>query len=105
MVGRSRDPDHRCHADAAGRRGDGGRSSDKFSPAEFQAAATDCTPGPNKALAGCVYNGQDVSGANFSGSDFRAATFNGANVSGSNFSNANLRAATFNGANLSCSEL
>lgn len=70
---------------------------------DVEAAATDCTPRPNAILSGCVYNGMNLAGANFSGSDLTAATFNGANVSGSNFSNANLTSATFDGANLSCS--
>jgi hypothetical protein len=66
-------------------------------------AAAHCTPGPNKVLIGCVYNGQNLGGANFSASNLTGATFNGANLAGSNFSNANLTAATFDGANLSCS--
>ncbi|MDQ3512171.1 MAG: pentapeptide repeat-containing protein, partial [Chloroflexota bacterium] len=69
-----------------------------------QAAVTDCTPGPNKNLAGCVFNNQNLAGVSFSGSNINSATFNGANLSGTNFSGAlaGETAATFDGANLTC---
>ncbi len=66
------------------------------------AQVADCTPGPNKILTGCVYDGQDLGAADFSGSDLTSATFNGANIPGANFSNTNLTSATFNGANIPC---
>ena len=73
----------------------------KAQPNDLAAAkATDCTPGPNKDLTECVFNGMDLGGANFSGSNLTGATFNGANLACANFNGANLTAATLDGANL-----
>lgn len=64
-------------------------------------AADPCAPaGPGKVYAGCVYDGQDLSGANFSSSGLQRTSWVDATLVDINFSGAVAERANFTGADL-----